>query len=86
MNCPLAGRSFAFDVTRDAYNRLINTMTPNNKTGPLHNFLVATVRDQNREALAELLATTPGAEIALGGALFEAYSPDLDVVVKKPSA
>lgn len=77
------GEALNFEVSRESYNKLINTMTPNNKTGPMHNFLVATVTEEDKKKLTELLADMPGAEVSLGGALIEEYTPDLDVVAKK---
>ncbi|WP_299945914.1 putative phage tail assembly chaperone [uncultured Microbulbifer sp.] len=74
---------FTFQVCREDYNKLINRLNPNNKTGPMHNFLVATVEAAHKDKLLELLAAQPGAEVALGSALMEEYTPDLDVLVKK---
>lgn len=74
---------FCFEVSRGHYNKLVNGIMVNDKITPMHNFLVTTVADSDKHALLNLLARTPGAEIALGTALMEAYVPDLEVVVKK---
>lgn len=72
-----------FQVTRESYNKLINKLGPNNKVAPMHNFLVETVQDEDKAALLEVLAAVPGAEVNIGGELVEAYSPDLEISVKK---
>ena len=77
------GEAITFEVTRESYNRLINTMGPGQKVAPMHNFLMSTVIDDDKKKLADLLAQHPGAEVTLGGELFENYSSDLDVVAKK---
>ncbi|WP_020411008.1 putative phage tail assembly chaperone [Hahella ganghwensis] len=80
-----AGKDFSFQVSREAYNKYINSVTPNNKVAPSHNFLVSTVDTEHKDALLELLKTHPGAEIQLVGAVLEEYTPDLGIVAKKRS-
>lgn len=76
-------KDLKFVVTREAYNKLVNNLGPGNKVSAFHNFLVATVTDDNKKALTELLKATPGSEVAIGSSIYEAYTPDLDVTVKK---
>lgn len=75
-----------FDIGRDDYNKYINSVTQNNKIAPSHNFLMATVNEKQKGALREFLESTPGGEIQVAGALLEAYTPDLAIVVKKSSS
>ncbi|MFC6633531.1 putative phage tail assembly chaperone [Microbulbifer taiwanensis] len=82
----IGDKEITFEVTRDQYNKLINKLGPNQKVAPMHNFLVETVRDENKPALLEILADYPGSEVGIGGELVEAYSPDLQIAVKKRSA
>lgn len=77
------GKDFTFTVTRESYNRYINSITPANKVAPSHNFLMDCVNEDSRASLRELLENTPGAEVQMGGAVIEEYTPDLALVVKK---
>ncbi|MDG9666726.1 putative phage tail assembly chaperone [Hahella sp. CR1] len=81
-----AGQDFSFNVTREAYNKYVNAVTPTNKIAPSHNFLVGTVAQEQRDALVKLIRDTPGAEVQLAGAVLEEYTPDLGIVAKKRSA
>lgn len=80
------GTDFNFTVGRDDYNKYLNSIMPNNKVAPHHNLLMSTVDDDSRDALRTLLKETPGADMNIGGALIEEYTPDLEVVVKKSSS
>ena len=77
------GQAFSFEVTREAYNRYINSITPKDKVNPSHNFLIMTAQDGCKAALVQFLKETPGSEVSLAGSLLESYTPDLDIVVKK---
>lgn len=79
-------QAITFEVTREQYNKLINKLGMDQKVAPMHNFLVETVRDDDKEALLEILANTPGSEVDIGGELIAAYKPDLQIAVKKRSA
>ena len=78
----VAGTDYTFHVTRDAYNRFINS-AKDKPAQAMHNFLTLTVEQDQQEQLSKLLQNTPGADMQIGGALFEEYVPDLAVVVKK---
>ncbi|MCX2834455.1 putative phage tail assembly chaperone [Microbulbifer thermotolerans] len=81
----IGDKEITFEVTREQYNKLINKLGPNQKVAPMHNFLVETVRDEDKPALLEILANYPGSEVDICGELMEAYSPDLQIAVKKRS-
>ncbi|BBM04167.1 putative phage tail assembly chaperone [Microbulbifer sp. GL-2] len=82
-NAHIEGQDFVFKVTRGEYNSLVNVLGPGNKVNAFHNFLVSTVSDDGKEALVKILANKPGSEITIGTNIYEAYTPDLNVVVKK---
>ncbi|WP_444901694.1 putative phage tail assembly chaperone [Microbulbifer sp. SSSA007] len=77
------GQYFNFKVTRSDYNSLLNALGPGNKVNAFHNFLVDTVEDSSEAELLKILAAKPGSEIAIGTPIFDAYTPDLKVTVKK---
>ncbi|WP_299940118.1 putative phage tail assembly chaperone [uncultured Microbulbifer sp.] len=72
-----------FKVTRADYNKLVNQLGPGNKINAFHNFLASTVTDGGKPTLLKVLAENPGSEIAIGSDIYEAYTPDLQVTVKK---
>ncbi|WP_299594338.1 putative phage tail assembly chaperone [uncultured Microbulbifer sp.] len=78
-------KEFSFHVTREAYNKYLNSITPTSKVAPSHNFLVSTVDADDKEALVALVKAMPGAEVQLAGAVLEAYTPDLAITAKKRS-
>lgn len=75
-----------FIVNRDSYNKYINSVTPQSKVAPSHNFLMNTVHEDSRPALRKFLEDTPGGEIQLAGFVLEQYTPDLNLVVKRSSS
>ena len=77
------GKDFTFTVTRESYNRYINSVTAANKVAPSHNFLMDCVNDDSRTSLRELLQISPGGEVQMAAAVMEDYTPDLAIVVKK---
>ena len=81
----MCGQDFTFKVNRDAYNKYINSTTPNNKVAPCHNFLMNTVIETQRATLKGLLAEHVGSEVLLAGAVLEEYTPDLGITAKKLS-
>ncbi|WP_445357283.1 putative phage tail assembly chaperone [Microbulbifer sp. ANSA002] len=76
-------KEFVFNVTRSDYNKYINSVTPNSKVAPSHNFLVNTVQAEDKSALVDLLKVSPGAEVQIAGAVLEEYTPDLGITAKK---
>ncbi|MFA0810850.1 putative phage tail assembly chaperone [Microbulbifer epialgicus] len=82
-NTFIEGQSFKFKVTRTKYNSLLNALGPGNKVNAFHNFLVDTVEDGGEAELLKILAAKPGSEIGIGTPIFDAYTPDLKVTVKK---
>jgi len=75
---------FTFNVTRKAYNDYQNSLfNSKNKVGGANNFLVDSVDEAQRADLIEFIASTPGCELELLGALVEEYAPDLALSVKK---
>ena len=76
------GADYQFDVSREAYSKYINSIKPDSKIAPSHNFLTTTVNKAQKEQLSELLKN-PANTMAIASELIEAYTPDLDIVVKK---
>lgn len=73
-------QTLVFDVTLETYNKFVDEMRPDKKTGPYRNFLMRTVRSDNKEALKELL-DLPGATTQIASALLEEYMPDIEIRV-----
>ncbi|WP_444894911.1 putative phage tail assembly chaperone [Microbulbifer sp. SSSA005] len=76
-------KEFVFNVTRSDYNKYINSVVPNSKVAPSHNFLVNTVQPEDKAELVGVLKTSPGAEVQIAGAVLEEYIPDLAITAKK---
>ena len=79
-------QDYRFTVGREDYNKYINSVTQKNKVAPSHNFLIETVDDDCKAALKTLLQETPGADVSIASELMEAYTPDLNIAVKKLSS
>ncbi len=84
MNEPIVmkinGEAITFDVTNDVHERLINEMQPNNKVGPMHNFLTRSVAKESKEALAPFLEN-PSSVMAITERLIEKFVPKLKITV-----
>jgi len=79
-------KTYCFEVTRESYNKYVNSLLPNSKVAPSHNFLVGTVQKDDEKALLELIKSAPGIEMDLVGAVLQEYTPDLAITAKKRSA
>ena len=75
---------FTFDLTPLDVTKYFNAVTQTNKVAPANNLLVNTVKQEQRAAMKPLLAN-PVTVMQLAGALLEEYSPDVEIIVKKPS-
>jgi len=78
-------QEFTFSLVPQDVTKYFNTVTPNNKVGPSHNLLSTTVLPDHKDALRPLLKN-PVLVMQLAGTLLEEYAPDVEIVVKKPSA
>ncbi len=76
------GKELQFNVTTAAYNKYLNSLTATNKVQPSHNFCMATVTDESKEALKEFLSQ-PGAAVTIAGYVVEDYQPEFEITVKK---
>lgn len=76
---------FTFTLAPQDVTKYFNAVTPNNKVAPSNNLLTTTVKADNLAALRPLLGN-PVLTMQLAGMLLEEYAPDVEVVVKKPSA
>lgn len=80
----IGDRDFTFHLTPQDVTKYFNSTTNNNKVAPANNLLVSTVKQEERASLKPLLVN-PMTVMELAGALLEEYSPDLGIIVKKPS-
>ncbi|WP_025108617.1 putative phage tail assembly chaperone [Pseudomonas sp. H1h] len=75
---------FTFSLTPQDVTKYFNATTQANKVAPAHNLLMGTVKQEDKTALKQLLEN-PVTTMTMAGALLEEYSPDVQVIVKKPS-
>ncbi|BAP43932.1 putative prophage PSSB64-01, Orf24 [Pseudomonas sp. StFLB209] len=75
---------FTFSMTPMDVTKYYNATTPNNKIAPAHNLLMNTIKQEQKARLKPLLVNPIGA-MQIASALLEDYSPDVEVIVKKPS-
>ncbi len=80
----IEGADFVFNVGRDEYDSLVNSITTTNKTVPFHNFLIDTVEPSQQTDFAALLRTSPSLEIELGSEIMEACKHTRKFSLKKP--
>lgn len=71
-----------FNVSREDYIKFINETNPKDKFSSMHNFLMRTVEQDDKERLRELLKN-PANVLDLAGEVIEEYKPDVTVVTKK---
>jgi hypothetical protein len=78
-------QEFTFTLTPQDVIKYFNAVTANNKVAPSNNLLTNTVK---QDQLADLrpLVINPVLTMQLAGTLLEEYSPDVEVIVKKPSS
>lgn len=76
------GIPFEFEVSVQVYNKYINEMQPNNKVSPASNFLMRSIKAEQKEELREILEL-PGAPLQIAAAVIEEYAPDLEISVGK---
>ena len=81
----ISDQNFTFLVSRESYNKYINSVGPTNKVAPSHNFLISTVVDEDCERLKALIENNPGSEILITAEVLSVYMPDLNIVAKKSS-
>ena len=79
-----ANQEFTFHLTPADVTKYFNSVTNNNKVAPSKNLMMTTVKQEEKAALKPFLEN-PLTVMDLAGALLEEYSPDIDIVVKKPS-
>ncbi|RMQ48776.1 hypothetical protein ALQ04_04288 [Pseudomonas cichorii] len=80
----VGSQEFTFSLTPLDITKYFNSTTQNNKVAPAHNLLMGTVAQDEKARLKPLLEN-PVTTMTIAGALLEEYSPDVDVIVKKPS-
>ncbi|WP_285421891.1 putative phage tail assembly chaperone [Pseudomonas sp. efr-133-TYG-23] len=78
-------QDFTFSLAPQDVTKYFNAVTPNNKVAPSNNLLTTTVLPAQLDGLRPLLRN-PVLTMQLAGTLLDEYAPDVEVVVKKPSA
>lgn len=78
-------QDFTFSLAPQDVTKYFNAVTPNNKVAPSNNLLTNTVLPDHLPALRPHLGN-PVLVMQLAGTLLEEYAPDVEIVVKKPSA
>ena len=81
----IGDQEFTFSLAPQDVTKYFNAITANNKVAPSNNLLTTTVLPAQKDALRPLLAN-PVFVMQLAGTLLDEYAPDVEVVVKKPSA
>lgn len=81
----ILGTEFTFNVGRQDFNRYINNISGKDKIAPSFNFVSAVVKEDQKQALVEIMQQNPGAEMKIAGEIYETYVPDLSIVVKQSS-
>ncbi len=81
----IGDQEFIFTLAPQDVTKYFNAVTPNNKVAPSNNLLTTTVLPAHLDALRPLLRN-PVFTMQLAGTLLDEYAPDVEVVVKKPSA
>jgi len=72
------GTPIHFDVDYTAHERLINAMQPTEKVGPTRNFLMRSVKNEDKAVLKPFL-DNPMNVMSIGVKVLEAITPDLEV-------
>lgn len=75
------GTTLIFKADRDAYIKVVNGIGKN-AFQTMHNFLVSTVHEDNEKQLFKMLGNPANVQ-ELFSEVFEQYSPDIKVVLKK---
>ncbi|MEC4725855.1 putative phage tail assembly chaperone [Shewanella sp. D64] len=77
-----AGIDFSFNLTMQAYNRLING-SGKNPAGAVTQLLESTVDPEQKAQLSPFLADNPAAAQIMGEVLIAEFAPRIEVSIKK---
>ncbi|MBC2405479.1 hypothetical protein HF257_05655 [Pseudomonas sp. WS 5106] len=78
-------KEFTFTLTPQDITKYFNALTQTNKVAPANNLLANTILPAQKDELKVLLGN-PVMVMQLAGTLVEEYAPDVEIIVKKPSA
>jgi hypothetical protein len=78
-------KEFTFTLTPADVTKYFNSLNANNKVAPASNLLTNTVNQEQRAELKPRLGN-PVFVMQMASALIEEYSPDVEIIVKKPSS
>ncbi|HIF9091451.1 putative phage tail assembly chaperone [Photobacterium damselae] len=79
----IGSQTLSFVPTEVEYNDYMNEMMPANKVAPAHNFVFATVQEDDKQKLREITSKNPGAAMQIASAIFAEFAPELSIKVKK---
>ena len=81
------GKDVSFSVDLAAHNAFLNGLTASNKVQPSHNFVMQCCDAESKDFLRGLLTGAAGDSLTvqLATTLDAEYSPEVSVIVKKPS-
>lgn len=78
ITCIVNGKELVFKVTKEAYSKYINELSPANKIAPARNFLVRVVTPECKDDLRELMKL-PAVDLQLAGSILEEYLPEVTI-------
>ena len=75
-------KELLFQISLDDWNRCVNSLQPDNKVAPMHNFLInVSANDDTKAAVRQVYDDALTAE--LFGVVSKEYKPDVEFTVKK---
>lgn len=74
------GKPIRFTLTTELFNQFVDDSTPNDRTGPMHNYLMRAVHKEDKEALKEIL-DLPGAQVQITEYLNGQFVPKVEIEV-----
>lgn len=79
----IGSQTLSFVPTEVEYTDYMNELMPDNKVAPAHNFLFATVLEDDKQKLREITSKNAGASVQIASAVLAEFAPALDIKVKK---
>lgn len=77
----VSGTDFTFVRDDAAYDAMVNEIEGNNKTTPIKDYLLTTVKRDQREELLSVI-NVPGLAFQLAGAVNKVLVPKIEITVK----
>ena len=78
----MGDKELTFQVSLDDWNRCVNSLQPDNKIAPMHNFLInVSANDETKELVKQ--AYDDALTSDLFGAVINEFKPKVEITVKK---